>query len=398
MRNFKETALGIFSAAILSSASSFADGFSAQILASFQDPKMEWWFNLPADSAPNVVQTDRVFFHQDFSLFSFFEKAAVKDGNFAVKYSVYSIAPDGRRKKISENVSVKGKKPSQNIIVASTEFVSVCFDKNSPEGLYEFEIEANDEISGAKSTYKTKVRLADWTSPMPMLDKKIVDETILGFYNNPSPEKLYSAFFSKELNLEQKGAPNNLNYIYLGFFQAAFKRNSFLIPIIRDAFRNASPLDRAKTIFLFAILDEARVDVNLLTPKEKEYQEAMRNAQIPDPYKEWDNVVGAVQIDMLWGEFFADGTYRPVRRIMDLLSYVEEAKFTHKSIAENKKPEKKEDWKKLMLGAYHTVALQSLLANAQRFPLVKKYCLWAIENRNLPDSTYQLLGDVADKK
>lgn len=390
----------IFAAIILAASaavSSAESEFAAQIAASTQDPKMEWWFNLPTDSAPKVIQTNRVYFHQDFSLFAFFEKAGVKDGGFDITYSIYSISPSGKKAKVADNVSLKGKKTSKNVIVASNEYVSCCFDKNFAEGLYTFEIEARDAISQTTASAKTSVRLSEWTAPIPMMDKKAVDSAILDFYNNPSPDTLYSIFFSKELNLEQKGAPNDLNYIYLGFFRAAFKRNSFLLPAMRESFVNYTPLDRAKIIFLFAILDEARIDFNILTPAEKEYQDAIRNAKIPDPYKDWDPVLGAVQIDILWGEFFADGTYRPVRRIMDLLMYVEEAKFTRKSLDENKKPEKKEDWKKFMLGAYHTVALKSLLQNAGRFPLVKKYCLWAIENKNLPESTYRLLGDVAEK-
>lgn len=140
-----------------------------------------------------------------------------------------------------------------------------------------------------------------------MLDAALVKKSILGFYLNPSPDTLYSLFFSKSLDLEQKGAPNDLNFINLGFLRAAFKRNSFLLPPMRENFAGFKPLDRAKIIFLFAVLDEARIDFNILTPAERDYQDAMRKAKIPDPYAEWDPVIGAAQIDMLWGEFFADG-------------------------------------------------------------------------------------------
>lgn len=373
-------------------------GFSAHIAASTLDPKMEWWFNLPADSAPNIVETPRVYFHQNFSVFPFFEKAAVRDGNFDIQYSVYSIAPDGRRTKVSDNISLKGKKAGKDIIVASTEYVAACFDRNSPEGLYTFEIEARDKTAKKSATAKTTVRLSEWVSPIPMTDKKLVADTILKFYENPSPDVLYSLFFSNEFDLEQKGAPNDLNFINLGFVRAAFKRNEFLLSPIRESFAQSKPLDRAKIIFLFAILDEARVDDTLLTPAERKYQDAMRKADIPDPYKEWDTVLGAAQIDMLTGEFLADGTFRPIRRIMDLLSYVDEAKFAQKMMSERKKPADRDEMKKMMLGLYHIVALKSLLTGAERFPLLKKYCQWAIENKALPNSTYELLGGIAKEQ
>ena len=100
------------------SAAAFGADFSAQVAASTLDPKMEWWFNLPADSAPNIVQTERVYFHQDFSVFAFFDKAAVKDGDFDIEYSIYSVYPDGKRAKAADNIRLKGKKLSKDIIVA----------------------------------------------------------------------------------------------------------------------------------------------------------------------------------------------------------------------------------------------------------------------------------------
>lgn len=94
MRKIKDTLKAAAALLCLAcqAANASGGGFSAHIAASTLDPKMEWWFNLPADSAPNIVETPRVYFHQNFSVFSFFEKAAVKDGNFDIKYSVYSLS------------------------------------------------------------------------------------------------------------------------------------------------------------------------------------------------------------------------------------------------------------------------------------------------------------------
>lgn len=385
-------------ALILFIATASVYAFEAQIVASIQDKKMEWWFNQPANSAPQVIEVDHVFFHQEFSIFAFFKNASVKDGNFHITYTITSIDPNEKKTIVTKGVSQKGKKASDSVIVASTETVSACFDKNNKDGLYTFEISAKDEISGKTSESKIHLRVVDWNAPIPMTDKKQIKDTILGFYKNPSPEILYSMFYSRELNLEQRGAPNELNYIYAGFFRSAFMRNSFLTPHIRRAFPNMTPLDRAKTIYLFALIDEARIDFNILTESEKKYQDAMRKADIPAPYSKWDNVLGAVQIDMLWGEFFADGTYKPIRRIMDLLAYTEEGNFTVRSIMEKRKPQNSEEWKKMMLGAYHSAALNSILKNAERFELVRKYCQWALENKDIPESTFKLLGEISEKK
>ncbi len=371
--------------------------FVAQIIPSAQDSKMEWWFNLPANSAPNVIQTNRVFYFQNFSIFSFFENAAIVDGKFNVSYSISSTDPKGKKSVVAENISMKGEKLSQGVIIASTHAVQACFNKISPKGKYVFEISAKDEISGATSKNEVLVELEEWVTPTPIVGKKEVEYTILNFYKNPSPESLYSLFYSRDLNLEQKGAPNDLNYVYLGFFRAAFLRNSFLASHIRKEFPTMSTLDRAKTLFLFAIIDEARIDFNILTESEKKYQDAMRKADIPAPYADWNPVLGAVQIDMLLGEFLADGTYKPVRRIMDLLSFAEEGNYAINMLSQKKRPSNQAEWRKMMLGVYHNVAVRSLLDNSERFELFRKYCKWALENKDIPESTYKLFGDILEK-
>lgn len=383
---------------IMSFAGTLVYGFSAQVAASPQDKKMEWWFNQPANSAPQVIELNRVFFHQEFSLFAFFENAEIKDGKYQIKYSITSTDPNGNKTTIISDSVQKGTKASKNVIVASTEAVGVCLNKNYPEGLYTYEIIATDEISGKKASSKIHLRLVDWNAPIPMSDKIEVNKAIFAFYKNPSPETLYSIFYSRELNLEQRGAPNDLNYIFAGFFRAAFLRNSFLTPYLREKFPSMTPLDRAKTIYLFALMDEARIDFNILNESEKKYQDAMRKANIPAPYAKWDKLLGAVQIDLLWGEFFADGTYKPIRRILDLLAYTEEGNFTVRSLMEKRRPQTREEWEKLMLGACHNAALNSILNNAGRFELVKKYCQWALQNKDIPESTFKLLEEISEKK
>ncbi|MBR7106133.1 MAG: hypothetical protein IKC88_04010 [Opitutales bacterium] len=171
-----------------------------------------------------------------------------------------------------------------------------------------------------------------------------------------------------------------------------------MTPFLRDKFPTMSPLDRAKTIYLFALMDEARIDFNILTESEKKYQDAMRKANIPAPYAKWDKILGAVQIDLLWGEFFADGTYKPIRRIMDLLAYTEEGNFTLRMLTEKRRPKNREEWEKMMMGAYHSAALNSILDYASQFELIRNYCRWAIQNKDIPESSFKLLGEISEKK
>ena len=171
----------------------------------------------------------------------------------------------------------------------------------------------------------------------------------------PSPEALYSIAFSDDFDLEQKGAPNSLNYTYLGFLKAAFQKNMFLISHIRDSFKSLSDLNRAKFILILAVLGEKEMDASALSEPERRYQGQIRAFKLPDPYGDWDPFLGAAQIDMLWGEFFANGTYKPIRRILNILSHAQEAAFA------DGLSEKSRSWNSTALGRSGTATFRRSL-------------------------------------
>ena len=371
-----------------------SSAFSPSLLASLQDPEMEWWFNIPPNSVPHLAKVADVYINQIFSIFPFIYNAATRHGNFSVTYSVKAHYPDNTTTLFVDNASFEGKKKFDNIIIACPDVLEIRFDKKYKTGRYKFTMTARDNISGAESSCSTYVDLKVWQAPPPLTDTKNLGALIRSFYLTPSPELLYSIFFSPALNLEQKDAPNSLNYTYIGFFRAAFKRNMFLIPYIRENFADATPLDRAKTIFLFKILEIPQIDESLLTPNEKSYIALLDKAEFPNPYESWHPIIGAAQIDMLWGEFFANGTYRPVRRIIDLLANSDEAAFAQDMINKRRKPATRREWSRFMIGVLHRAALRTLIETASRVPLVEKYCYWAMDNRDLPESTYKVLSPI----
>lgn len=368
--------------------------FAAALYVSVQDPSMEWWYKLPATATPHISQLRKIYINEKFSLFPFFENAAVKDDKFKITYSVQMTDPAGKKTAMIKDAVFEGTKPSKDVILAAPDVLEVKLDQRYAEGVYRFEMTAKDDISGETSVAENHIRLTAWTPSVPFTDKKMLNDFIYSYYLQPSPDTLYSIFFSELLDLEQKDSPNSLNYTLIGFFRAAFDDNRFLLWPIRQEFANASELDKAKIIFLFAITGEDPVDESLLSDYEKDYQKRIRNADFVDPYKEWDAVVGATQVDALWGEFFARGTYKPLRRIMDLFKYSGEASYAESMLEKNKKPESPEDWRKFMLGMLNKAAMVTFAQNAYRIPLVENYCMWAIQNNDLPKISYKALSPL----
>ena len=372
------------------------DAFAAMLYVSIQDPSMEWWFNVPANAAPHISELKKIFFNQEFSLFPFANNAKVKDGKFEMSYTITMKSPDGKSTDLVRDAKFDGTKVSDDIIVACPDVIDFKLDRRFSEGLYKFKMSAKDKISGETSEYENHIRLTEWSVPATFADKKLVAEYVRAYSLQPSPEILYSIVFSNDFDLEQKGAPNSLNYTYLGFIKAAFKKNMFLISQIRDGFKSMSDINRAKFILILALLDAEAVDDSQLTEVEKQYQKKIRTFKMPNPYGKWDPFLGAAQIDMLWGEFFANGTYRPIRRILNILSHAKDAAFADGLAEKRQAPKTREEWDKYMFGRLYKAALKTVAINASRYPLVEQYCAWALQHGDIPKVSYEVLSPLLE--
>lgn len=377
-------------------AQSKRDAFAAMLYVSIQDPSMEWWFNVPANAAPHISELKKIFFNQEFSLFPFANNAKVKDGKFEMSYTITMESPDGKSTDLVRDAKFDGTKVSDDIIVACPDVIDFKLDRRFPEGLYKFKMSATDKISGETSEYENHIRLTEWSAPATFADKKLVAEYVRAYPLQPSPDILYSIVFSNDFDLEQKGAPNSLNYTYLGFIKAAFKKNMFLLSQIRDTFKSMSDINRAKFILILALLDAEAVDETQLTEVEKQYQKKIRTFKMPNPYGKWDPFLGAAQIDMLWGEFFANGTYRPIRRILNILSHAKDAAFADGLAEKRQAPKTREEWDRYMFGRLYKAALKTVAINASKYPLVEQYCAWALQHGDIPKVSYEVLSPLLE--
>ena len=145
-----------------------------------------------------------------------------------------------------------------------------------------------------------------------------------------------------------------------------------------------SDINSAKIILILALLDAEAVDDSQLTEVEKQYQKKIRTFKMPNPYGKWDPFLGAAQIDMLWGELFANGTYRPIRRILNILSHAKDAAFADELAEKRQAPKTREEWDKYMFGRLYKAALKTVAINASRYPLVEQYCAWALQHGDIP--------------
>ena len=118
-------------------------------------------------------------------------------------------------------------------------------------------------------------------------------------------------------------------------------------------------------------------------------------AGMPDVLAERLAMLGINEVYVAYdGEFFADGTYRPIRRIIDLLSLTEEANFADSMAEQKKRPSNPEEKRKFMLGILHKAALMTLAKNSYEIALVRKYCMWAMENKDIPQGAKSEISPI----
>ena len=146
-------------------------------------------------------------------------------------------------------------------------------------------------------------------------------------------------------------------------------------------FKKGTPRQRENIIMLFAFLGEKPFEIDALSPDEVVLQTQTRKVAEKikdDPYKE---IKQPGDLDLLWGEFFALGTYKPARRVVDALTGKSDRGFAEDVLNGKVKVDPKDDevMRRLFQGLIPISAEWSILTNL-RNKLFLAYMSWALKN------------------
>ena len=370
--------------------------FLPEIIASTQDSELDMWFRMPKGATAQITSISKARFGEKFTLLPLIKNVSAKDGMFKLKYTITATAPDGNVLDIVKDATFEGKKSDNLGAIICPDIIDIKFDKRYQGGRYAFAIYATDEIAQKTVSNTTFVDIVKWEAPKPIESAKDLDDAFRYFHQKPSADLLYSMFFSKKLDIEQKQSPYHINFIIMGFFKAAFNKYDFLIDEILSNFDKFDNLDKSKIILLLRFLNKPDLKDSMLSKRQIEYRQMLKKADIPNPYENWHRFLGPTQIDLLWGEFYATGAYKPLRRILNLFANKEEGTQAKEIIKSKKRPADKSQWNKFTVGMLHLAAVQSVLRNAQECDLADQYCVWAYENKDLPEESMEVAKDYFD--
>ncbi|MDB5256791.1 MAG: hypothetical protein JWM14_1486 [Chitinophagaceae bacterium] len=150
-------------------------------------------------------------------------------------------------------------------------------------------------------------------------------EWMMGYYQNPEPEKLYSAFEFGTSNKEigQTGG----RHLLIAFFGSIFRYDSTQIQVFYDKIKKKRTIDThfgfvgslwsANTLYSKIILKEY-----LASDYAASYKKINREKPPFNIYK--DTISDPSHLDLVWADFFATGNAEDIQRIISVLSQNDE--------------------------------------------------------------------------
>ena len=306
--------------------------FVSHIIISRLDKNLDF-LNKSVSKNMSLSSVTKIYKGEYFSVFPIFANVS---GNSNVVYDIVVRAPSGKIVFVQKGLDSATNKEKNSSVVWSKEAEQLFFEDSSENGTYSVFVVAKDVRTGRISCAEQCFELSKWDilESSPIADKNIFWQTLKNYHTGQSPEVLYNLFCSEHAQMATKDELNHLLFI---FFREAFRSKPFLIDVLEKKFDFADNYTRLNIISLFSSLAEGyRLRGKVMTNSEKELRQNMFKLQmsISSPYE--DGSFSTIVADLLWGDFYAKGTYLPIERSMFHISDLDTAEKMVKHIKQGK--------------------------------------------------------------
>ncbi|QBG46814.1 hypothetical protein EGM51_05165 [Verrucomicrobia bacterium S94] len=358
-------------------ASALAEPFGFTLVVTRQDPSLDWWYAVPDNFEPQITNIDSVHKGEYFSIFPVFRNYGTDPGGSAgITFDLKLTGPDGKTQLDLEALEGHVGLASAPDPLPAQAVVNLNFDQEDDFGEYTIEITAVDKVSRQTNVQHRVITLKEFE--VEKLTKQDRENLFFSYPTAPDPAKALASFLQIERSFFNEEKEPVWSAIW--FFKTVFERNEFLIPHLMKEYGFLNPKQQKDIIFLMTLLGKTE-KLPRLSGDMKRFERLMAAGRIPDPY---DGITMPKQLDMLWAEFFATGTVRPVREIAGSLALVEHVGTLERIQSGELDPNELEVYREGMLEAVFQAALWSLKSNCAQVPLVKQYCIGLLLSDELP--------------
>ncbi len=352
------------------------------------------WFKTVGSSTPIISVCDTVYKKQYFFISAIINSYDIdNDGNADTEFSILITKPDKSKYFSQEKIPlIKGKITNKEYMQLSNGQMKICFENNDEYGDYGIEVIIYDLNSGKSTTIHSVMTLA----PMPNYnDIKVINDEAFNqiythYFNHPKPAEALAYYIYYLKSLKSKNE-NSFAPIF-SFFKEIVKNNNFLLPQIIECYKQQDLKTKRYLLYLLYNSDiKSNEFYDSLEGEEQQALEKIKVSEFEDPYGKISN---PSQLDMLWGEFLASGSYKPILKLIQTLDY---AKFDGEIEKYKKSQKTKEDTEKAMNNVIFKSLEWSLGSNCKQHMLVNEYCQWALFNEVLSDVQKEALKKILQK-
>lgn len=380
--------------AILSSSVVYSNtAFNSIVVATFMDVALDNVYKtLPETGNPVIYGTKQVYPNQWFNLFVAFENYSLnskKQANIVYDYEVYdpqgNLTTDKDRNLLGSRLTIK----NINTVLPSADVVRLMFTDDYPFGLYTIKVKAYDKVSKRTDISETLVELIKPELTNRFSSSADVGQWVMDYHTEFNSIMAVDAAL-KILRTDQKFLDENMHI--LTFFKIVFSENAFLFDLVAENFNSYRRDEQAKLIMLAALTKNNSLDRFVKQDLEfKKLYKLIRYIKFPRVDREIDS---ALQLDILWSEFFATGKYQPISKIIASLELRRYAGSINKLNAVKKENRTPAMVKDAEYEAVFSSAIWSLMSNSSNSPLVYKYCAYAFSDINISSDIRNQLGTI----
>ncbi|MFI3291164.1 MAG: hypothetical protein R3Y46_04690 [Opitutales bacterium] len=281
---------------------------------------------------------------------------------------------------LMENKRIEGVMENKKNVLFFPVDMFLEFSDTDDFGLYNIFFEVKDLKEGTTVKSKAQILLTDWELPPVELTKDEINSFVFRYNFDYDKEAFYSSFFSKGLDFYKKGGYNGFDAMLISFYKTVFADNAFLYNKLQEEFLKMSEADRNRTIMINAFMQKPRFAKKNISSQELIYQSYIFGEFSFDfkPYE--GELLSPVDMEVLWGEFFARGNYRPIERILQAYEYKAQAEYTMKVFRkELPEPNTKQQETALLKGRMY-ILVDNYIKSYIASPILQRYLLWTLEN------------------
>ncbi|MBN2755272.1 MAG: hypothetical protein JXR81_10505 [Candidatus Goldbacteria bacterium] len=335
------------------------------------------WYRTVYENAPYIATTGKVYQDEFFFINVVFGNyKADEGGHMDVIYDIKITDPENKiyfQEKEIPAVKTEGLKPGGVYIARGN--IKINLETDKPLGKYKVEVVLKDKIDKSLKKLEGDFVLAAFKGEEPVKSDDELGEWMMNYYKTPEPGKVLANYL---YYAQSAISENDSSFVPMfAFVLNVFNNNKFLVPIALEEYKKLDLKAILYLLWLFRYSDYDFKDffAGLKGDEKTAYEKIKDGEYVKNPYK---SIEDGGQLDALWGEFFATGNYKPIKRLVEVLEYgkYEDRVKNYKNITNPTRKDKDE----LMKGAIFGAAVKSLLSNCSRHDLVFDYCYFAYKN------------------